>query len=266
MTKRIIAFAMILIMLAGLCACGKNDDRVFRTLGTVGTREYAVMCRSGDSLGDILDAAISVLAANGRLSYISTQWLAADKTCFSGDPNALNGMATEIQPRGLIVGVDSGFNPLAYTDENGEAKGLFVDVAYALGELLGWEIRIQSFSRNELAAQLSSGNIDCAVGFDSGLISGEKYHIGPSVLKSDIVVAVRTESSLKKISQLDGRRVGTVEDSSIEKLVKNSDKLSKNSSGTTQYLSAGECVRAMDKGWCAAIVLDAIMLAYYEFN
>ena len=46
--------------------------------------------------------------------------------------------------------------------------------------------------------------------------------------------------------------------------VRSSEKLTKFASGATEYLSIERCVNALDMGWCAAIVMDSLMLSYYR--
>lgn len=263
--RRALALLLAVILLFSLCACGDKETRAFRPLHTVGQRDYTVVHRAGDSLAPVVEAAVSVLAANGTLTAISWQWLNADLVSLEGDPEALAPYTQALEPRSVIVGVDNHFNPLSY-DENGQMTGLFVDVAKAIGSLLGWEIKFQPIPRNELGAQLSSGNIDCAVGFDARLVSADSYSVGEGFLRSDIVLAVRSGSEIKSVKDIDGRRVGIVDDTAIERLLRSDEKLSKYSSGSTTYVSARQCVKAMDMGWCRAVVMDNIMLSYYEYN
>ena len=104
------------------------------------------------------------------------------------------------------------------------------------------------------------------MGFDARLVSADSYSVGEGFLRSDIVLAVRSGSEIKSVKDIDGRRVGIVDDTAIERLLRSDEKLSKYSSGSTTYVSARQCVKAMDMGWCRAVVMDNIMLSYYEYN
>jgi ABC-type amino acid transport substrate-binding protein len=159
--------------------------------------------------------------------------------------------------------VEGDYDPLGYT-ENGVLQGMSVDLANAIGELLGWEILILPIGSDEISAHLVSGNVDCALGFDASLVSASKFSVGPTYLKSDIVVAVRSESEIKRLRDLRDCRVGVVNDPAVLTAVRASEHLTKYASGATQYLSTDRCVNALDNGWCAAIVMDSLMLSFYR--
>lgn len=263
MLKKFIALFLALLLLLSLCACGGKTGAGFRTLDVVGTKYYSTICRGGDKLAPVIEAAMSTLAGNGTISALSIQWLGKDRCCLEGDAGAFAALEELPEPRTLIIGVEQDFRPIAY-EENGEAKGFCVDIAMAVGALLGWETRVQSISPDEVAAQLSSGNVDCVLGFDSGLVSAEDYSIGGCFMESDILLAVRTESEIKRVRDLKGLRVGTINDPAVLRAIRSSEKLTKHAEGATEYLSLSRCIEAMDKEWCAAVVLDSLMLAYYQ--
>lgn len=261
--KRILALILATLLLAGLCACGSKTAAPFRALETVGTKHYSAVCRGGDKLALTLMAAMETLAGNGTLSALSVRWLGSDRICMEGDAAALSRLEELPEPRTLIFGVEAGFLPLGYT-ENDEVCGLCADIAKAVGELLGWEIRLLGIDAEEVGAQLNSGNIDCALGFDSGLVSTSKFTVGDCFLESDIILAVRSESETKKLRDLDGTRIGTIDDPIILKAIRADEKITKHAAGATEYLSLDRCIEALDKGWCSAVVLDSLMLAYYR--
>lgn len=261
--KKIISLLLALLLLC-LCACGKPADSRFRTLEVLSTRQFGCICRSGDRLTPVLEAAMERLAGTGTLSALSAARLGSDRIVLDGDPAALETLEELPEPRTLIFGVEKNVYPLAY-EENGELCGLCPDIAVAIGSVLGWDVMVLGISADEVGAQLSSGNIDCALGFDPELVSGaSKYSAGSCFLESEIVLAVRTESEIRRIRDLDGQRVGTVSDPAVLKAVRADEKLTSHASGATEYLSLDRCMEALDKGWCAAVVLDSLMLAFYR--
>ena len=263
--KKLIALLLAFLLCLSLGACGKPEPGIFRSLETIGVKHYSVICRGGDKLATVIDAAMESLAGNGSLSAISVRWLGSDRTCLKGDPGAVAALGELPEPRLLTIGVESEFYPIAYL-EGEEHRGLCVDIAYAIGELLGWDVQILSISPNEVSTQLSSGNIDCAVGFDSGLVKATEYSAGECFLESNILLAVRSDSEVKHVKDLAGSRVGTISDPSVLKALRSDEKLTKYASGATEYLSLARCIEALDKGWCSAVVLDALMLSYYQMQ
>lgn len=261
MKKPVALLLILMLCLSGLCACKKTEDAAFRTLSVLGTRQYCAVCRGGDDLADVINAAVSTLAGSGTISAISAHWLGRDRCCLEGDAAAFSALGITPEPRTLIVGVEQNYTPMAY-EENGALQGMSVELAEALGTMLGWEIRLQPIAPDEVGAQLSSGNIDCALGFDPRSVKADKYALSPCYLESDIVLAVRPESEVRRMKDLQGRRVGIINDPAVSTVIKADEKLTKYADGATQYLSAARCVSALDSGWCAAVAMDSIMLSF----
>ena len=261
--RKLVAIALALAMLAALCACGQQEIGSFRALEVLGEKQFCAICRGGDKLAPVIGAALETLAANGTLPSITARWLGRDRSCLEGNAGALSALEEQPEPRRLIVGVESDFYPIGF-QENGEVRGMSVDRANALGALLGWDVMILPITAEEVSAHLVSGNVDCALGFDTGLLSAEKFSVGAPYLKSEILLAVRTDSEIKRVRELKDCRVGVIHDPAVLKAVRKSEKLTKYASGATEYLSLERCVNALDNGWCAALAMDSLMLAYYR--
>lgn len=263
--KRISAIILALALLLCCCGCGKTENAAFRTLEVLGDKHYSVICRKDDRLAPAINAAMNVLAAQTSLSSISLNWLKQDRITLSGDFNALSALEDLPEGRTLLFGVEKDFNPMAFT-ENGELKGMSIDIGKALGDALGCEVRFIPIVPSEVGTQLASGNIDCAIGFDSGLVSESKYSVGVSYMESKIVLSVRSNSEVRRIKDIKGQRIGTVNDPAVVSAVKVNEKITKFASGATVYLSPERCVAALDCGWCAAVAMDSLMLSYFPLN
>jgi len=261
--KKCIALLLLVTLLASLCGCGQEELTAFRSLEVLGEKQFCAICRGGDKLAPLIEAALKTLSASGELSSITVRWLGKDRNCLEGDSGALAALDELPEARRLIIGVETDYDPIAFT-ENGELRGLCVDLAYALGTLIGWEVMLLPITPGDIASQLASGNIDCALGFDSGLVSTEKYSVSPCFLKSELLLAVRSDSDVRRLRDLKGSRVGVVNDPSVLNAVRKDEKLKKYASGATQYLSIERCISALDNGWCAAVVMDSLMLTYFR--
>lgn len=264
LTALLLALALLVLSLAG---CGKKDPDAFRTLATIGTKRYCVITRAGDRAAPFVNAAMEVLAASGALAALSNQWLGENRITLSGDANALAALEMDetLAGRTLLVGVAQELRPLSYT-ENGALRGLSCDIAAAVGELLGWAVQLQPIGPDEVDAQLASGNIDCALGFDPTGLKASKFETGVEFMQSDIVVAVRAGSEVTSLKKLAGERVGTVNDPVVTAAIRADAKVTKHASGATIYLSPSRCLSALDNGWCAAVAMDALTLRYAMVN
>lgn len=262
--KRIFALLLAAVLLLGLCACGK-DESAYTVIETVGEKRYCTAFRLDDKLSVPVTAAMSVLAANGELSALSSQWLGEDIICLEGSSDAVSLLAEPVEPRTLIVGVENEYAPLAYSD-GGEYIGMSVDIANAIGSLLGWEIKIQPISASDVGTQLSSGNIDCALGFSIDNIDSAAYTVGECYMTSEIVVVVPSGSDAHSIKDLKDLKIGTVKDQSIISALEGNDKVVKYVDSVTVYLSPARCINALGHSWCAAVAMDRIMLVAYFAN
>lgn len=258
--KRIAALLLLLLLGVSLCACGKDDGAPYRVLAVAGEKQYGIVYRLGDKIADPVERAMRVLTADGELSRLSSAWLGEDRIEGKGDAEALAGLEEESGERTLIVGVESDFAPLASAGEDGVYTGMSVDIAYAIGRVLGWEIRIQPISSGELGTQLDSGNIDCALGFGLDTISAKAYTVGEPYMRSEILVAVPRESGVRSLRGLSGEKIGTVKDDAVIACLESSEKLSKLDVSVTAYLSPRRCLSALEKSWCVAIAMDELML------
>ena len=261
--KRILAFILLAALCLGISGCGDEQMGSYTVLEEIGTKQYAAIYRSGDVVATVVEAALSNLTANGTVSRISSTWLGSDRILTEGNINALSEVEIPAS-RSLNIGVDTDAPPFAYTGSSGNLTGFSVDVANAIGSLLGWSVKIIPVKSSEIETQLSSGNIDCALGFDPKCVDAEKYALGEIFMESTIVLAVPENSDVRNIRRIRGERIGTISDPALESAIAGHDKISKHSDGATVYLTPPRCISAMEKGWCVAIVMDILMLEAYS--
>ena len=261
--KRILAFLLLAALCFGLCACGSEELGSYSVLEEIGTKQYAAIYRSGDAVSDVVEAVLSNLTASGTLGRISATWMGNNSIIRSGNSDALSEIELP-DSRTLNIGVDTDAPPFAYTNSAGNLSGFSVDAANAIGSLLGWNIKIIPVKSSEIETQLSSGNIDCALGFDPKCVNAANYFVGEVFMESTIVIAVPENSDVKNIRRIRGDRIGTISDPALESAISQHSKIGKHSDGATVYLTPPRCISAMENGWCAAIVMDILMLKAYS--
>lgn len=260
--KRILALLLAAAVCLSLCGCGEEPVGPYAVLEEIGTKEYAAIYRTDDVIPQVVEAAISSLAATGTLSRLAAQWLGSSEYIgFEGDFSALNEVEMPA-PRTLMVGVDTDSPPFAYTS-GGELVGFTVDLGNAIGSVIGWDVRIIPVRSDEIETQLSSGNIDCALGFSPLCVDPTAYEVGTVLMKSEVVIAVPESSDVKSIRRIRGERIGTISDPALEEAINAHSKIVKHSDGATVYVTPPRCISAMENGWCVAIVMDILMLRAY---
>ncbi len=261
--KRILSLMLVAALCFGLAGCGKEQIGSFTVLEEIGTKEYAAIYRSDDVIPELVEAAISSLAASGSLQRLAGNWLGSTEYIkFEGDFAALGNIEEMPPARTLIIGVDTDSPPFAYTS-GGETVGFTVDLAKAIGSVIGWDVKIIPVRSADIPTQLSSGNIDCALGFSPMCVDPEKYVVGTVLMESEIVIAVPEGSDVRNIRRIRGERIGTISDPALEDAITAHSKISKHSDGATVYVTPPRCISAMENGWCVAIVMDVLMLKAY---
>lgn len=263
--KRLVAILLLLCMVLGMCACGGPTYGV-NVVQTLVEQEYSLAFRSNDPLYFYVAAAISVLAAQGKVDALAVKWLGSPALNFEKQADALD-LLQPPEPQDLIVGVDINSFPMAYVS-NGEYWGLDVELAMAVCELLGWNLKIQAIEKEDVYIELSSGNIDVAWGgialnpeeVEQGLYT----QYGPYI-HNDIVIASRNGSSVWNKMRLNGRKMcmpSTPEAKDAlytdEKLVKRLGQITRLSNGTT------ECFENLYAGRCDVVLTDSTALDYFN--
>lgn len=122
----------------------------------------------------------------------------------------------------LVVGLDDSFPPMGFRNENNEIVGFDIDLAKAVAEELGMEVKFQPISWASKEQELSSGNIDCiwngfayneeraaTMTLTDPYIKGENYFI----LKNGTKVTSQEELKGKKI----GVQTGSIQAQDLEK-------------------------------------------------
>lgn len=260
--KRIVALLLVAALCLGMSGCGEEQIGSYTVLEEIGTKQYACIYRANDVIPAVVEAAMATLSYNGSLSRLSAAWLGSDMIISEGSADAMSGIEEMPPARTLNIGVDTDAPPFAYTS-GGQLVGFSVEAAKALGSVIGWDVKIIPVKSSEIETQLSSGNIDVALGFDPECVDETYYELGQTFMESTIVLAVPEGSDVKSIRRIRGERIGTISDPALESAITSHDKISKHSDGATVYLTPPRCISALENGWCVAIVMDILMLKAY---
>ena len=115
MKKRIICLSLALAMIFGLCACGGSGK--YKVVKSLGTQEYSIGFRNGDSTYHYIDKALRELSYEGVIDDLSTQWFGSSRTVdFPSKKDALDELGY-IEERTFIIGVDLESAPLSFQKE-----------------------------------------------------------------------------------------------------------------------------------------------------
>lgn len=116
----------------------------------------------------------------------------------------------------LIVGLDDSFPPMGFRNEENEIVGFDIDIAKAVADKLGVELKLQPISWAEKEQELDSGNIDCIWnGFAYNEERAETMTLSKGYISSKNIFVLKENSTVKTQEELIGKKIG-VQSGSIQ--------------------------------------------------
>lgn len=174
----------------------------------------------------------------------------------------------KIQNKGyFILGLDDGFPPMGFRDENNEIVGFDIDMAKAVAEYLGVEVQLKPVIWDTVILSLTSGEIDCIWnGMSVTPTRLEQIDVSSPYVNSDQIIVTLAGSALKTKADLAGKTVGTQMGSSTLTAL-DSDPATRDSFKDTlrQYSTFTEAMMDLENGRLDAVVIDSIAF-YGDFN
>ena len=168
-----------------------------------------------------------------------------------------------IEERGyIILGLDDTFAPMGFRDENGEITGFDVELAYAVAERLGVELRLQPIEWNSKELELNAKNIDMIWnGLTITDARKEQILFSDPYLNNRQIVMTRGDIAMVDLNDLVGLTVGVQLESSGQSALESSDIFS-DIDEMVKFDSYLEAILDLDSGRIDAIVIDEVMGRY----
>ena len=109
----------------------------------------------------------------------------------------------------IDLGTSADFPPYEYF-ENDEIVGIDPDIARAIGEYLGLEVKLHDMDFNSIIASIQSGKMDGgAAGFTVTEERKKSVNFTDTFTKTSQVVIIRKDSDINKIDDLSSKKIGT---------------------------------------------------------
>ncbi|MDO5548829.1 MAG: amino acid ABC transporter substrate-binding protein [Eubacteriales bacterium] len=169
----------------------------------------------------------------------------------------------------LIVGFDAEFPPYGYLDEEtNDYTGLDLDLAQAVCDYYGWELKKQPIDWDSKDMELDSGSIDCI--WNGFTMTGreEEYTWSAPYIDNSQVVIVKGDSGIKTIDDLAGKVMDTQKDSSALAALEGEDatevgqKITASLSQLIQVADYNTAFMDLEAGAVDAIALDVGVANY----
>ena len=165
----------------------------------------------------------------------------------------------------LILGLDTGFPPMGFIDENGDIVGFDIDVAQEVCNRLGVTLVKQGIDWDEKENDLNEGRIDCIWnGFSVTPARDEAMCLSDPYMKNELIVVVLGGSEVKVLRDLKGMKIGVQSGSTAQDVLEASDiypDVTEISYDTVMIL-----VDKLNKGEIDAAVIDSVSAYYFMFS
>ncbi len=164
----------------------------------------------------------------------------------------------------LIVGLDDTFAPMGFRDEGGNLVGFDIDLANAVGEVLGITIEFKPIDWNAKEMELSSKGIDCIWnGMSVNAERQESMSLTNKYLNNRIVImTLKDDVKVASAADLANYNIGTQADSAaLSVMLANSDAASYKDK-IKEYPTYDEAILDMEAGRIDCIVVDEVLGEY----
>ena len=181
-----------------------------------------------------------------------------------GKKNSLTGWAY-IQNKGtLTIGLDDTFAPMGFRDTNGNLVGFDIDLANAVGDVLGVKISFKPINWDSKELELSSKNIDCIWNGMSATPERQAAMALSDKYLQDRIVIMTLNSNVKIESSADLKnyKIGTQADSAALELIQANADYNSFKSNVTEYDTYDEAILDMQAGRIDCIVVDEVLGIY----
>lgn len=233
MKKRMISICLTMVMAASLAACG-------------GTESTA----SADS-----SASADTAGAKEESTAEEAETTAAEP---SGD-----GIGLTIKDGVLMVGLEIGYPPMEYFDEDGSTPiGYDVDVANAIGDYLGLEVELVDTAWDGIFAGVDTDKYDCIISCVS--ITDERqqqFDMTRPYVSNHTVLIVPQDSEIDSLEALSGHSTAVqAETTSDEYMKEHGAELGVE---LFEYDKVINCFDDLKSGRTDSVFTDSVVAAYY---
>ena len=164
----------------------------------------------------------------------------------------------------FIVGLDDAFPPMGYRDADGNIVGFDIDLAKAVAEQMGIEVKFQPVVWENIAFEVANGNVD--VIWNGCTITEkrkESFDFSDPYMENAQVVIVLSGASYQTFADLAGKQIGVQDGSSAELAIESNAEFASSIAGTTGYPTNDKALLDLVAGRVDAVVADVTVYGYY---
>lgn len=261
----VILFAVASVLFTG-CDGGNGSNYVVLE-ENFGYEEYAIGFRKGDNSFTIkVQSIIDEMIADGKAGEISKTWFGEDKllknTNYPGTiEDTGDSSLDDIIAKGkMIVGLDVGFKPMGYYDDNGNIIGFDIDMAKEVAERLGVEVELQPIEWAAKEMELSNGKIDMIWnGMSVTPDRVENMNISKPYLANRMIIIVSADSGIATKADLSGKIIGVQAGSSALDAINADEATAATFASISEFADNPTAFLDLKAGRIDALVVDEVV-------
>jgi len=160
----------------------------------------------------------------------------------------------------FVLGLDDSFPPMGFRDEKNEIVGFDIDFAREVCNRLGVKLVCQPIDWNAKEQELNTGNIDCI--WNGFTITDERKanmaFTQPYVDNAQVVV-VKKSSTVQKLADLTGKKIGLQAGSSAQEAVDDTPDFKKSLKEIVEFKDNLTALMDLEIGGVDGVVLDLLV-------
>ena len=127
-------------------------------------------------------------------------------------------------PFTLTVGFDQGYPPYGYVGDDGQFTGFDLELAKAVCEKMGWELKLEPIDWDAKDALIGSGTINCIWNGFTMENREDDYTFSEPYMLNEQVLVVKKDAGIKSWDDLAGKTVITQTDSAAQDVLEGDQK------------------------------------------
>jgi len=196
--------------------------------------------------------------------------LLATAVAFSVQAQELAGTLKKIKDTGAItIGYRESSIPFSYLDDKQQPIGYAMDLCMKVVDAVKTELKmpnlkvnLQPVTSGNRIPQLQAGNIDLECGSTTNSVDRQKQvAFGPTYFIINVTAAVKKNSGIKSLADLNGKTISTTAGTTSVPLLKKYDKTKNADIKSIDAKDHAESFLLMSQGRTSAFVMDDILLA-----
>ncbi|MCR5693403.1 MAG: amino acid ABC transporter substrate-binding protein [Clostridia bacterium] len=167
----------------------------------------------------------------------------------------------------FVLGLDVGFPPMGYTDEQGNIVGFDIDVAREVCKRMGVELVTKGIDWDTKEDVLNDGTIDCIWnGLSVTPARAKSMNLSDPYMKNELIFVVLGSSDAKSISDLTGKKIGVQSGSTAKETLEKSDLYKYRSISVLAYEDNLTLLESLKNGEIDCALVDSVVAYRYIFS